>query len=158
MCLYLEALRQHLPGITEGGSLASVLEHCMYCGMSLARVGLDMRGLLPPIFEACVLTLFTKVICLEGCSSGLSGHHNYLVMTAVEGELVLWFLWGLYHYYIAFLPGLSVPSSLLQLCNCSELFVMFGLVFEKQSKMFCVFLCSFFAHPAVLLQSQHVIG
>ena len=61
VCLYLQALRQHLPGITEGGSLASVLEHCMYCGMSLARVGLDIRGLLPPIFEACVLNLFSKV-------------------------------------------------------------------------------------------------
>ena len=33
----------------------------MYCGMSLARVGLDIRGLLPPIFEACVLGLFSKV-------------------------------------------------------------------------------------------------
>ncbi|KAL3162063.1 hypothetical protein ABBQ38_009127 [Trebouxia sp. C0009 RCD-2024] len=62
VCLYLEALRQHLPGITEGGSLASVLEHCMYCGMSLARVGLDIRGLLPPIFEACVLNLFSKTV------------------------------------------------------------------------------------------------
>ena len=61
VCLYLAALRQHLPRITEGGSLASVLEHCMYCGMSLARVGLDIRGLLPPIFEGCVLNLFTKV-------------------------------------------------------------------------------------------------
>ena len=61
ICLYLEALREHLPRITEGGSLASVLEHCMYCGMSLARVGLDIRGLLPPVFEACVLGLFSKV-------------------------------------------------------------------------------------------------
>ena len=61
VCLYLEALRRHLPRITEGGSLASVLEHCMYCGMSLARVGLDIRGLLPPIFEACVLNMFSKV-------------------------------------------------------------------------------------------------
>lgn len=33
----------------------------MYCGMSLARVGLDIRGLLPPMFEACVLGLFSKV-------------------------------------------------------------------------------------------------
>lgn len=61
VCLYLDALRRHLPRITEGGSLASVLEHCMYCGMSLARVGLDIRGLLPPIFEACVMNLFSKV-------------------------------------------------------------------------------------------------
>ncbi len=33
----------------------------MYCDMSLARVGLDFRGLLPPIFEACVLNMFAKV-------------------------------------------------------------------------------------------------
>ena len=33
----------------------------MYCGMSLARVGLDFRGLLPPVFEACILAMFSKV-------------------------------------------------------------------------------------------------
>lgn len=27
--LYLEQLRKHLPHITEGGNLASVIEHCM---------------------------------------------------------------------------------------------------------------------------------
>ena len=26
---YMEALKRHLPNITEGGNLASVLEHCM---------------------------------------------------------------------------------------------------------------------------------
>ena len=48
--------------IKEGGGLASVLEHCMYCGMSLGRVGLDFRGLLPPIFEACILGLFSSLV------------------------------------------------------------------------------------------------
>ena len=33
----------------------------MYCGMSLARVGLDFRGLLPPIFEAAIANVFNKV-------------------------------------------------------------------------------------------------
>ena len=47
--------------LTCRGSLSSVLEHCMYCGMSLARVGLDFRGLLPPVFEACILAMFSKV-------------------------------------------------------------------------------------------------
>ncbi len=46
---------------SPGRSLASVLEHCMYCGMSLARVGLDFRGLLPPIFEAAIANVFNKV-------------------------------------------------------------------------------------------------
>lgn len=75
ICLYLEALRRHLPRITEGGSLASVLEHCMFCGMSLARVGLDIRGMLPPIFEACVLGLFSKVCC---------GHNLFLPETCIK--------------------------------------------------------------------------
>lgn len=59
---YLDALREALPKVTEGGSLASVLEHCMYCGMSLGRVGLDFRGLLSPIFEACVRSTFANNI------------------------------------------------------------------------------------------------
>lgn len=59
---YLEALRGALPRIGEGGSLASVLEHCMYCGMSLGRVGLDFRALLVPIFEAEVLRLFANSV------------------------------------------------------------------------------------------------
>ena len=73
--LYLASLQRHLPRITEGGSLASVLEHCMYCGASLARVGLDFRSLLPPIFEACILQLFSKVcrIGVERVGGGWGG-------------------------------------------------------------------------------------
>ncbi|KAK9826903.1 hypothetical protein WJX81_007598 [Elliptochloris bilobata] len=59
---YLEALRRALPRVGEGGALASVLEHCMYCGMSLGRVGLDFRGLLPPLFEAAALGLFRSSV------------------------------------------------------------------------------------------------
>lgn len=59
---YLETLRRQLPRIAEGGSLASVLEHCMYCGMSLGRVGLDFRGLLVPLFEQEVLRLFSTAV------------------------------------------------------------------------------------------------
>ena len=61
LTLYLGLLRDHLPRITEGGALASVVEHTMYCGMSLARVGLDFRSLLPPLFEACILSVFSQV-------------------------------------------------------------------------------------------------
>lgn len=59
---YLETLAGVLPRIGEGGSLASVLEHCMYCGMSLGRVGLDFRGLLVPLFEAQVLRLYANSV------------------------------------------------------------------------------------------------
>ena len=62
ICLYLDALRLHLPSIKEGGSLSSVLEHSMYCGMSLGRVGLDFRGLLPPVFETCIAALFSTAL------------------------------------------------------------------------------------------------
>lgn len=40
---YLGALRRHLPAVAEGGALASILEHCAYCGTSLGRVGLDFQ-------------------------------------------------------------------------------------------------------------------
>lgn len=57
---YVNLLGAHLTAITEGGALASVLEHAMYCGLSLARVGLDIRQLLAPVFEAAVLGLFAR--------------------------------------------------------------------------------------------------
>lgn len=62
VCLYLDALHAYLPLIKEGGSLSSVLEHSMYCGMSLGRVGLDFRGLLPPVFEKCMAALFSTAL------------------------------------------------------------------------------------------------
>ena len=66
---YLEILAKQLPRVREGGGLASVMEHCMYCGMSLGRVGLDFRALLPPIFEACILSLFTSSVQVKGLAS-----------------------------------------------------------------------------------------
>jgi hypothetical protein len=62
VCAYLRELEAALPGISEGSALASVLDHCMYCGMSLGRVGLDFRGLLPELFQACMFNLVTKGI------------------------------------------------------------------------------------------------
>lgn len=58
---YLQAIRVHLPRVAEGGSLASVLDHAMYCGGSLGRVGLDFRPLLAPLFEQAVLNLYAQV-------------------------------------------------------------------------------------------------
>ena len=77
---HLKTLKIMLPKITEGGSLSNILDQCMveffcisyspfrvlcatlidiyfllmtiqYCAMGLGWVGLDFRGLLPPLFE-----------------------------------------------------------------------------------------------------------
>lgn len=56
--LYLAVLQALLPKISEGVSLAILLEQCLYCGMSLGRVGMDFRGLLPPLFETSVFNIF----------------------------------------------------------------------------------------------------
>ncbi|KAK9101395.1 hypothetical protein Scep_024825 [Stephania cephalantha] len=56
----LRTLKITLPKITEGGTLSNILDQCMYCAMSLGWVGLDFRGLLPPLFEHAVLNLFSK--------------------------------------------------------------------------------------------------
>ncbi|KAF3648584.1 putative cinnamoyl-CoA reductase 1-like [Capsicum annuum] len=57
---HLRTLKLMLPKITEGGSLSNILDQCMYCAMGLGWVGLDFRGLLPPLFEEAVLNLFSK--------------------------------------------------------------------------------------------------
>ncbi|XP_058099525.1 conserved oligomeric Golgi complex subunit 8 isoform X3 [Magnolia sinica] len=57
---HLKILKTMLPKITEGGSLSNILDQCMYCAMGLGWVGLDFRGLLPPLFEDAVLNLFSK--------------------------------------------------------------------------------------------------
>lgn len=58
--IHLSTLEIMLPKISEGGSLSNILDQCMYCAMGLGLVGLDFRGLLPPIFENAVLNMFSK--------------------------------------------------------------------------------------------------
>lgn len=57
---HLGTLEALLPKITEGGSMSNILDQCMYCAMGLGLVGLDFRGLLPPLFEGAVINLFSK--------------------------------------------------------------------------------------------------
>ncbi|XP_010938315.1 conserved oligomeric Golgi complex subunit 8 [Elaeis guineensis] len=57
---HLSTLELMLPKITDGGSLSNILDQCMYCAMGLGLVGLDFRGLLPPLFEDAVVNLFSK--------------------------------------------------------------------------------------------------
>lgn len=78
---YQEAMRLHLPRVGEGGSLASVLDHAMYCGMSLGRVGLDFRPLLAPIFEEAVLAMFSQV--------GVAWGRGFLCVSLGNGGLHL---------------------------------------------------------------------
>ena len=60
------ALKKHLPMIHEGGNLASVLEHCLYCGSSLSRVGLDFQPMLQPLFEGCIIHIFSATLTNAG--------------------------------------------------------------------------------------------
>eukprot|EP01025_Chloroclados_australasicus_P050862 TRINITY_DN59136_c2_g1_i2.p1 TRINITY_DN59136_c2_g1~~TRINITY_DN59136_c2_g1_i2.p1 ORF type:complete len:523 (+),score=67.84 TRINITY_DN59136_c2_g1_i2:41-1609(+) len=57
---YLGELAQQLPKVQDGSALAGLLDQCEYCGHSLGRVGLDFRGLLPPLFERCMRDLFKQ--------------------------------------------------------------------------------------------------
>ena len=70
---YLRVVRARLAEVSDGAQLASVLEHCMYCGMSLSRVGCDFRGLLVPAFEARAAEIF-----LRGVAEALAGFGQML--------------------------------------------------------------------------------
>jgi len=76
LLLFEQALKKHLPRIHEGGNLASVLEHCLYCGSSLSRVGLDFQPILHPLFEECVLHIFSATLAnaVEAFNSKLESH------------------------------------------------------------------------------------
>lgn len=56
--------------VGDGGALGAALEHCMYAGGALGRVGLDFRAALPPLFESRILALFTQVWCSGVCEVG----------------------------------------------------------------------------------------
>ena len=55
-----------LPRVVEGAALASVYEHCEYCGTSLARVGLDTRPLLRPAFADAAANIFDSALASTG--------------------------------------------------------------------------------------------
>jgi hypothetical protein len=76
MQLYMAALAAHLPRVSEGGTLAAVLEHVSYCGTSLSRVGLDLSGLLQPVAQAVAVQLFSGSLAaaVEGFQTRLDSH------------------------------------------------------------------------------------
>ena len=74
--ILLDTLAKQLPGITEGSYIYNLIEQCSYCGASLARVGIDFRPMLPPLFEECVMRMFKQ--SMEGCVDALlSGLNEY---------------------------------------------------------------------------------
>lgn len=85
---YLDSLRKYMPQVGEGSNVASILEHCMYCGMSLGRVGLDFRGLLPSVFEPCMLELFSErmLAAVENFGSVLDVHKWISLNTALAAR------------------------------------------------------------------------
>ena len=56
--MLLATIDRVLGDIKDGALLANILEQAMYCGLSLARVGVDLRPLLPAIFTRHVLAQF----------------------------------------------------------------------------------------------------
>lgn len=85
---YLDSLGKYMPQVGEGSNIASILEHCMYCGMSLGRVGLDFRGLLPSVFEPCMLQLFSERIlaAVENFGNVLDVHKWVSLNTALATQ------------------------------------------------------------------------
>jgi hypothetical protein len=59
---YMSELQDNLVRLQDGGSIASVLDHCMYCGQALGRVGLDFRPIVFPLFEHASLNLFVDLV------------------------------------------------------------------------------------------------
>ncbi|EFA74901.1 oligomeric Golgi complex component [Heterostelium album PN500] len=60
--MYLTTLERTLPLVKEGSSIAYILENAMYYSMSMSRVGIDFRGLLLPIFEKVITSVFLSHI------------------------------------------------------------------------------------------------
>ena len=60
--LFVDALRLDLPNINDGASIASLLDQCMYFGLSLGRVGADFRPLLAPLFAERIFEVFDGAV------------------------------------------------------------------------------------------------
>ena len=80
VALLLAMLGQHLPLITEGSYIYNLLEQCVYCGTSLSRVGVDFRPLLPPLFEDCVLSMYTRSLepCVDALQAAMAQYPWYM--------------------------------------------------------------------------------
>ncbi|TDL21007.1 Dor1-domain-containing protein [Rickenella mellea] len=55
-------LSTNLPLVDDPTALASLLTHLTYCATSFARVGLDFRSVLPPLFDVAVTANFERTV------------------------------------------------------------------------------------------------
>lgn len=65
----LAVISRTIPQITDSPALSSLLTQLSYCSSSFARIGLDFRALLPPIFEKAAEDNFRKGV--EDANSAL---------------------------------------------------------------------------------------
>lgn len=89
---YMSELQDNLTRLQDGGSIASVLDHCMYCGQALGRVGLDFRPIVFPLFEHATLHLFVDLVEVsnETFKEMMTSHRWIAIPSAVNraAELV----------------------------------------------------------------------
>mmetsp|Transcript_8870 Transcript_8870/g.12046 ORF Transcript_8870/g.12046 Transcript_8870/m.12046 type:complete len:588 (-) Transcript_8870:145-1908(-) len=104
--LYLSEVQHGLASITEGSVLASLLEHCMYCAMSLGRVGLDFRGLLAQLFLPPIHDLVANALKHARTVFTLSlSEHKWVALPAVTSESM---------FYAGAEEGSGPPYSLME--------------------------------------------
>ncbi len=58
----IDVLAQSLPQVEDTTSLTSILTQLTHCSTSFAKIGLDFRSLLPPLFEAAVKERFSQAV------------------------------------------------------------------------------------------------
>lgn len=78
---YLYSLQKLLPHIAGGANYASLYDHCMYCGVGLGRVGLDIRYSLTPIFLKSAELRFRRAMmnAVENLESSLR-HQRWITL------------------------------------------------------------------------------
>ena len=88
MAYYLEQVEETLPHITDGSSLASVLESCSYGGRALARVGCDPRGaVLFGMVKDSAVRIFGELLeVAEETFEEMVGVHRWVAIPVGKGK------------------------------------------------------------------------
>ena len=85
---YLIEVQGHLSQIEDGGSLASVLDHCMYCGKALARLGLDFRPAIFPMFEEAAIGIFEELVSVsDDVFADMIATHRWVAIPSLSSSL-----------------------------------------------------------------------